>query len=792
MPEDAPILLSDPVRDIHIAPIRHHSPACAWHLKAMIAEIGPATILIEGPDDYDPLIPLLAHAETRPPVAIVSILEAPGRGASYFPFCAHSPEYVAIQEGVARGVPVHFIDLPATDKAMRGDDWDPRNPAQSLAVDEWPFDSSDYVRALADRLGCRDGNEVWDQLFEARVGDSDWRRFFGDVGRYCSHMRECTAKAKMETDGTLVREARMIAHLAQRRRETTGPILAVVGGFHASALVEALPGLEEVAAPSRGPAERPPYLIRYGYRQLNALAGYGAGLPLPAYYEGLWQTVAAGEAAPFDTLAHRLIFDFAAHLRTALPGAPAAVPILVATLENAHRLAELRGRPGPLRDDVIDACRSTFLKGEEGGDASPVMAELVAFLTGSAIGDVPASAGSPPLVEAVRQHARALGFRVDDGERRNRELDIYRKPRHRDASRFLHATVFLDTGFAQRTAGPDFRSGVDLDRLIEHWSVMWSPLFEARLIERAADGDTIEEALAAELSRRLAALEAQGMGGNAGAAIDLFAAACQAGIAEHAERVLPVIEAAVLRDADLASVAGALRDLIGLWRGRVALGLERGAEIEQLIATTWRRALFLLPELANAGADRIAATLDALAVLREATGLADETLRGLDPVLFDEAIAALLDTELDPALAGAVAALALLAGRIDDVAFAARLSGELRGAYAETARRIAWLRGVIVISRELLWRVPELVEAADQALSTLDDDGFVELLPHLRVAFAALDPREIDRLAHAVAERHGGDAATLVVRHDLPEAEVAANLRADARVREMLEADGLL
>lgn len=792
MPEDAAFPLSNLARDIHIAPIRHHSPACAWHLQAMIAQLGPAAILIEGPEDYDPLIPLLTHAQTRPPVAIVSILEAPVRGASYFPFCAHSPEYVALQVGAARGVPVRFIDLPATDNAMRDGNPDPLAPAPPLARDEQAFDSSDYVRALADRLGCRDGNEVWDQLFETRIGDAGWRRFFGDVGRYCCHMRASTAMATMAADGTLAREARMIAHLAQMRRETQGPILAVVGGFHAPALAEALPGLDAVAAPPRARAERPPYLIRYGYRQLNALAGYGAGLPLPAYYAGLWQTVAAGEPAPFATLAHRLVADFAAHLRTALPGASMTVPIVVATLENAHRLAELRGRPGPLRDDLIDACRSTLLKGEDAGDASPVMAELAAFLTGSAIGDVPASAGSPPLVEAVRQRARALGFRIDDAERRTRELDIYRNPRHRDASRFLHATVFLDTGFARRTGGSDFRTGVDLDRLIEQWSVMWSPLFEARLIERAVDGDTIEAALAAELTRRLAALEARGLGGNAGAAIDLFAAACQAGIAAYAGRVLPVIEADIMRDAGIASVAAALRDLIGLWRGRTALGFEHGAEIERLIGATWRRALYLLPDLATAGEDRIAATLDALVVLREATGLADESLPTLDPALFDQAIAALLDAELDPALAGAVAALALLAGRMDEAAFAARLAGELRGAYPETARRIAWLRGVIAISRELLWRVPALIETADRALSALDDGEFVELLPHLRLAFAALDPREIDRLAQAVAQRHGGSAAALLVRHDLPEAELAANLRADARVRATLAAEGLL
>ena len=90
---------------------------------------------------------------------------------------------------------------------------------------------------------------------------------------------------------------------------------------------------------------------------------------------------------------------------------------------------------------------------------------LRTWLTGSAIGEVPPSAGSPPLVEAVRAQARSLGFTVSDGERRNRELDIYRKPRHREASRFCHAMALIDASFSQRTGGPDFRNDVSLDRL---------------------------------------------------------------------------------------------------------------------------------------------------------------------------------------------------------------------------------------------------------------------------------------------------------------------------------------
>lgn len=774
--------------DVQVVPIRHHSPACAWHLRALLDEISPALLLIEGPDDYDPLIPLIVDPETRTPVAVVSIPEGKSRGATYFPFCAHSPEYVALTEAAARGIPARFIDLPATDKAMLREDQP--DAGGSLALDEQHFDSSDYVRALADRMGCRDGNEVWDHLFESRIGGGDWRRFFADVGQYCAHIRESTAASTMAADGTIEREEHMVAHVAAARRAGAGPIVVLVGGFHMPALEAALMSSDQPPVPSRPPAGRQPYLIRYGYRQLNALTGYGAGLPLPAYYERLWRV--AGTDTPFDQVAHDLLGEFAAHLRAGLPTFGLSVPSLVTALESAHRLAALRGRPGPLRDDLLDACRSTFVKGEDSGDVGPVMAELAAFMTGSAIGEVPASAGSPPLVQAVRDRARSVGLRLDDGERRTRELDIYRRPRHRDASRFLHAMVFLETGLGQRTGGPDFRTGVDLDRLIEHWSIMWSPLFEARLIERATDGDTVEEALAAELARRLADLESQGIAGNAAIAITLFATACQAGIADHARSVLPVIEGDITRDVDLASVVEALRDLVGLWRGRAALGFSDDAPLAALIATAWRRVIYLLPDLVNAGEERIAATLEAMAVMHEVVGLAGDAVPMIETALFDEAIGHLLDAPLDPALAGAVAALALLGGRLDDVGFADRLTGELKGAYTDAARRIAWLRGVIAISRELLWRVPQLVDAADQVLEQADDADFLALLPHLRMAFSALDPREIDRLAQLVARRHDGNVADLVARHDLSAAELDANLRANGLVRDMLVAEGLL
>ena len=51
-------------------PVRHHSPSCAWHLERAIRQYRPELILIEGPENANSLIPILASPDTRAPVAL--------------------------------------------------------------------------------------------------------------------------------------------------------------------------------------------------------------------------------------------------------------------------------------------------------------------------------------------------------------------------------------------------------------------------------------------------------------------------------------------------------------------------------------------------------------------------------------------------------------------------------------------------------------------------------------------------------------------------------------------------
>ena len=64
------ILRSKEMAEIIFLPVRHHSPACAWHVKKMIEARSPSLILIEGPCNADALIPAMTDEETHAPFAV--------------------------------------------------------------------------------------------------------------------------------------------------------------------------------------------------------------------------------------------------------------------------------------------------------------------------------------------------------------------------------------------------------------------------------------------------------------------------------------------------------------------------------------------------------------------------------------------------------------------------------------------------------------------------------------------------------------------------------------------------
>ncbi|MGI3777315.1 MAG: DUF5682 family protein [Janthinobacterium lividum] len=765
-------------------PIRHHSPACALHLARGLAELRPRAVLVEMPADFTPLLPLILDPATRAPIAVVAVAEQPGERPSvlgYWPLSATAPEFVALRMAAGQGARLVLGDLPTTARLARR----ATEPEPVILTDEQPLAYSDYARGLVARVGARDFNEAWDRLFEARAAETDWRGFFRDVGIHCLLSRRTATADAMAADGTLAREAFMRTALADAvETPGVGPVAVVTGGFHTPALLDAA---AEPPVPATAPSKT--YLVRYGHANLDRINGYGAGMPSPRYYERLHDTVLAGQADPFASVATDVLLGLGERLRREDPGFAPPFPTLVTAVAQARDLAELRGLAGPGRSEILDAARSCFLKGEDPRFGSPLMDMLHRELTGEAIGDVPRGAGSPPLVEMVRVRGRALGFKVEDGQERRRELDIHRNARHRAASRFLHAMSLLETGFARRIQGPDWGNRVGTGVLFEVWTYAWSPLVEGRLVTLSVDGDTIERVATSLLMQRAAALGEAGNGRDAEAASRLLLAGAQAGVAAAQGPLLALLVDAVAADPEFARVVRCLGTLDGLWRGRQVLGLTGAPELQTLRAACFRRAIDLMPSLADAAPDRAGQAAAALADLHHA--LETSTDGTLDRALFDEGVAALLAGTLPLVVAGAVSTLAFLAARLPAADLAACICGALAGAAADPADRAAPLAGLMAVQPALLRRCEAVLTGLDDAFEHMAEEAFIAVLPHLRLALAVLDPHETDDLAERVSTLRGLAAPLTLPAGEIPEAEMLANAARALALSRLLAEDGL-
>lgn len=758
--------LFQPERGLWIAPIRHHSPACAFAVRAMIRALRPDHVLIEGPADLTPMLDSLCDPQTKPPVAAVMMRHG---HSVYAPFCDHSPEYVALKTAREIGAKAALIDLPS---ARFFDQSLPETGPVPLS-DETAFDEGSYIRALCKRTGCRDGFELWDHLFESRLGDPDWRGFLRDVGRYCAGLRMASPDDQIARDGNPAREAAMQGHIAQALK--TGTVVAVVGGFHAPALID------PKGAPPKTPPMQDAYLIRYSHEAMDALSGYGAGLPQPGFYDALWAASEQAKAVPdWDELGADLMQDFCTRMQD--QGHAISLPAKVETLRMAQNLARLRGRSAMMRHDMFDGVTAALTKGES-SYRDPWSERLRRHWRGSALGDLPSNLETPPLVQDARQRAVALRLKIDASTEQRRSLDIHRKPRHLAVSRFLHAMRLLDTGFARFEAGPDYLTNPGSTRLFEDWSYAWSPTVETRLIDIAAraQGDTIPVACLSQIwQQRSDDIIAQ---------VQLLSRAIRAGLGAELAPFVTALAQDIARSGSFADMGQVLQRIYVLCHTRGPMRAPEALNLPEVMQAGYRRLVYLADDLPQIPDDMAHKAVRALRLAADLLN-SDET-GALDRQLLDDAMLRLTHVKAPPEITGAALSLALRAGQLPPDRLVQALNGRFIGAALSVEDRIGVLTGMIATAPDLLWQVREVLNAVDQFMLSLPEADFLTLLPALRRSLTTLNPRETDRLADALALRHGIRPDLRAASH-LSEADLAEGLAVYRAVLDALRSDGLL
>ena len=796
-------------------PVRHHSPACAWHLAGLIRKLLPSTILVEGPTSFTPLIPTILDRDTRPPIAVYThfidverklskapegeLDTGPARFAAYYPFCEYSPELIALRCSMEVGARVEFIDLDYADQVLAEHHAASKSikPRIETLMREHRLQQSHYLKSLAERSGCRDFNEMWDHLFEADFQSRSTDAFMCEVATYCYFARIDAAPESLEADGTLAREAAMAAGIDRAvasRGPNDGPILVVTGGFHTVALPFLTANASKLAPTAKRSSDAVQQaLIRYSFEQLDALNGYEAGMPSPSYYNQFWRELSAGNLSPHSEIATSILVEIGNLTRERDMQVALSVADEIAALQQASLLASFRGHSGPTREDLLDGVRSCFVKGGMDAEGTVIMGIVAHVLSGKEIGNVPAGAGVPPIVASFRREAERSRLDIQDSLKRRVTLEIYRKPQHRRTSRFLYSLSFLRVPFAALAAGPDFVRGTGLERIHEHWQYSWSPMTEGGLVEAAIYGATVEEAAINRLREAIARLDEEGKGRSAVVAVSMLLHACRMGLHRHTFDLLALITSRIGEEPSFVGAVSAANQLLLLWQSREPLEAHSLVEVPQLLQAAYLRACYLVQALAQCPEDEVPATLDCLASVRELLTAAPDGL--LDADLFWDAATGILTSPNQShstysTIAGAVAGLLHTAGRMNQAELDSLVVGSLFG-ISDSQRRVGFLRGLMKTCRETAWQNRPLIQSLDAILCEWNETEFIEALPSLRLALADLTPRETDRVALLVAGLRGEQSLGEVVHLETTEREFDRNRRITALVLDSLQIDGL-
>jgi hypothetical protein len=371
-----------------------------------------------------------------------------------------------------------------------------------------------------------------------------------------------------------------------------------------------------------------------------------------------------------------------------------------------------------------------------------------------------------PLARDLAVQQRRARLKPEAGER-TLELDL-RLPLGLARSRLLHRLWVLDVPWgrpdeSRRSAGT-FR---------ETWRLRWDPELSVRLVERSAEGTTVESAATARLLAGVRRAPAP--------LVELTSDIELALLADLPAAVGPLMRLLATRaahDTDVAHLIDALAPLARALRYGDVRDTDAGALREVVDGLVVRICTGLRAAMVALGDDAAGAAAARLGETQSSLGLLSHPARA---DAWPAALATLARAPTNPATPGVHG---MVRGR------ATRLlldSGHWIPTLAQTAlarslsagtpvtEGAAFVEGLLAGSGTILLHDEALLGLVDEWIATLADDAFLDLLPLLRRTFSSFESAERRLIGQRVAG-HGGGLAPAPFGWDLDEARVAAGL----------------
>ena len=740
--------------NIKFFPVRHHSPACAYHLKKTIEDYKPETILIEGPSDANFLMEYMTDENTTAPFCIYSsyIDKSGEKCRSYYPFLDYSPEFVAIKKSNELKINCLFIDMPFGYIIENSENNINKKLISIYDKDNNKFNVNDYTNGLIKKSGLKSFAEFWERDFEIKGILKNSEDFIKSVFALGYYMR----LIESEDIETKNREYFMAKNIKEFIGKKVGRILVITGSFHVKGIIDKLKDFENIEKEFNklkkyNIQNSSNYLIPYSFEEADQRKGYIAGIEYPAFYNNIWKKLNEDLIENIYTETVKSFIIKAAGINRDYYNIN--IPDCINAYYMAINLAKLRGKNNSGVYELIDAVKSAFVKGEISLENTGNIELMMKLLSGIANGKVSSKSIVPPVVLDFRNLCKTHRIRIDKTETTESILDIIKDKNHFEKSKFFHKMRFLDIGFCKIIKGPDYIEKNDKNLAREIWKYKYNSQVESSLIDKSVYGTSVEELclnfIKDKLKSRLNAEEIS----------KLIIESTVMGLYNFLIDNYNEIENIILSDNDFISLCKALDNfsyLINIEKINGNINKDRkiffNVDIISKIKSLSKYAFILAVQ--NMETIKNFDEETALKYSIYIKNLYVYTLENEDldcKEIFNEKIDSMIQNTFGSShIYGICLSIKYKSAKIDLKEFASIISNFLET--EETEKVAYFLNGIFLIARDILFINSDLINEIDKTIKNIEENKFIEILPNLRFAFTNLTPTETERLSLIIAK----------------------------------------
>ena len=741
--------------NIKFFPVRHHSPVCAFHLKKIIDEFKPETILIEGPSDANFLMEYMIDENTTAPFCIYSsyIDKSKEKCRSYYPFLDYSPEFVAIKKSHELKINCSFIDMPFGYIIENSENNINKKPISIYDKDNNKFNVNDYTSRLTKKAGLRSFAELWERDFEINGILKNSEDFIKNVFALGYYMR----LIENEDIETKNREYFMAKNIKECIDKKFDRILVITGSFHVNGIIDKLKDFENIEREFNklkkyNIQNSSNYLIPYSFEEADQRKGYIAGIEYPAFYNNIWKKLNEDLIENAYTETVKSFIVKAAGINRDYYNVN--IPDCINAYYMAINLAKLRGKNNAGVYELIDAVKSAFVKGEISLENTGNIELMMKLLSGIANGKVSSKSIVPPVVLDFRNLCKTHRIRIDKTETTESTLDIIKDKNHFEKSKFFHKMRFLDIGFCKLIKGPDYIEKTDKNLAREIWKYKYNSQVEALLIDKSVYGTNVEELCLNFIKDKLKSKL------NAEEISKLIIESAVMGLYNFLIDNYNEIENIILSDNDFISLCKALDNfsyLINIEKINGNINKDRENIFSNVDIISKIKSLSKLGFILAAQNMESIKNLDEENALKYSVYIKNLFIYTLENEdldcreIFYGSIDSMTQNTFGSSHIYAVClSIKYKSGKIDAKEFASIISNFLET--AETESIAYFLNGIFLIARDILFINNDLINEIDKIVKNIEENKFIEILPNLRFAFTNLTPTETERLSLIIAK----------------------------------------